>query len=84
MIYAVVDTNVFVSSFITKNPQSPTIKVVEMILNGEIVPLYNGDVLAEYNEVLKRRKFRVQPSEVDALIDRIKELGLNTSRTSVY
>lgn len=55
-----------------------------MILNGEIVPLYNGDVLAEYNEVLKRRKFRVQPSEVDALIDRIKELGLNTSRTSVY
>ena len=31
MIYAVVDTNVFVSSFITKNSESPTKKVVQII-----------------------------------------------------
>lgn len=81
MIYAVVDTNVFVSSFITKNSDSPTKKVVEMILEGKITPLYDEEILAEYNEVLRRRKFKIQPSEVDSIIEIIKECGLATPRT---
>lgn len=81
MIYAVVDTNVFVSSFITKNPESPTKKVVELILDGKIIPLFDEDILAEYNEVLKRSKFHISSSEIDDIIKRIKECGISTSRT---
>lgn len=81
MIYAVVDTNVFVSSFITKNPNSPTKKVVELILDGKIIPLYDEDILAEYNEVLKRNKFHISFSEIDDIIKHIKECGKSTSRT---
>jgi len=81
MIYAVVDTNVFVSSFISKNPNSPTIKVIQMILDGTVTPLYDEDILSEYNEVLKRSKYHIQPSEVDSIIASIRENGIPTSRT---
>ena len=81
MIYAVVDTNVIVSSFISKNPESPTKKVVQMVLDGTITPLYDDDILAEYDEVLNRRKFHLQSQEIDAIISWIKECGLSTSRT---
>lgn len=81
MIYAVVDTNVFVSSFITKNPQSPTKKVIQMILDRVITPLYDEDILTEYNEVLKRSKFHIHPSEVDNIIRFVREYGLLSSRT---
>ena len=80
MIYAVIDTNVFVSSFITHNPDSPTKKVVQMVLDGWITPLYDEDILAEYDEVLKRRKFHLEPLEVDAIINFIRECGVHSSR----
>lgn len=82
MIYAVVDTNVLVSSFISKNPESPTIKVVQMILNGHITPLYDEDVIAEYNEVLKRNKFHIDHTRIDAIVTHIKKYGIFTSRTA--
>lgn len=82
MIYAVVDTNVIVSSFISKSPQSPTKKVVQMILNGSITPLYDEEVIAEYNEVLKRNKFHLAHTEIDAIISHIKKYGISTARTS--
>ncbi len=82
MIYAVVDTNVYVSSFISKNPQSPTKKVIEMMLDGTITPLYDEDILKEYDEVLKRKKFKVKETEVDRIINYVREYGIPTSRTS--
>ena len=81
MIYAVVDTNVLVSSFISKNPESPTKKVVEMILNGEITLLYEEGILAEYEEVLKRKKFHIDPADIDAIIAYMRVFGLPASRT---
>lgn len=81
MIYAVVDTNVFVSSFISKNPESPTKKIVELILSGAITLLYDEDILAEYNEVLKRKKFHIDAADVDAIIAYMRTFGLPTNRT---
>lgn len=81
MIYAVVDTNVFVSSMITHNHLSPTVRVVQMILDGTITPLYDEDILAEYDEVLKRKKFHLDPAEVDAIVAMIRECGLAAERT---
>jgi len=81
MIFAVIDTNVLVSSFISKNPQSATKKVVRMMLDGVITPLYDEDILAEYNDVLKRSKFHLMAYEVDAIVDFIRKFGINTLRT---
>ena len=37
-MYAVIDTNGFVSALITKNPESPTRLVYDFIDNGEMIP----------------------------------------------
>ena len=81
MIYAVVDTNVLVSSFISKNPSSPTKKIVQMMLEGLVTPLYDESIIAEYNEVLRRSKFHLVRAEIDSIILYIQENGIHTSRT---
>ncbi|WP_033148863.1 putative toxin-antitoxin system toxin component, PIN family [Prevotella sp. P6B1] len=82
MIYAVIDTNVLVSALITHNPQAATSTVVGLMLQGAFTPLYDGDVIEEYREVLHRDKFKLLPAVVDALISYIIEHGVEMSRTA--
>lgn len=63
MIYAVIDTNILVSSFITKNELAGTRKVVNSMLDGLITPIYNEEILSEYSEVLLRPKFHIDAAE---------------------
>lgn len=80
MIYAVIDTNVLVSAQITKNQQSPTVEVLERMLDGGITPVYNEAILAEYIEVLHRPKFHLPDQGIDLLIDYIRENGIHADR----
>ena len=50
MIYAVIDTNVLVSALITHNPEAATAKVVRLLFNHGFVPMYDADIIAEYEE----------------------------------
>lgn len=74
--YAVVDTNVIVSALITKNPDSPPRQVFRAMLTGDIVPLYYPDILAEYEEVLCRKKFHLQVETVRTVVDAIRQFGI--------
>ena len=74
-IKAVIDTNVLVSSFISKNPQSPTVRVAKAIFDGSFVPVFSADMLDEYEEVLGRGHFNFDMEEVALLIQRIRECG---------
>lgn len=56
--YAVIDTNVLVSSLLSKNDLSATSQVVIRMIKGEIIPVYSSEIFAEYGEVLTRKKFR--------------------------
>lgn len=78
-IYAVFDTNVLVSSLLIKNPESPTVLVVNAIYEGMVVPLYNLDILEEYEDVLSRARFSFSPSAVQRLIAMIRQYGLAVS-----
>lgn len=80
MIYAVIDTNILVSSLITKNPNSPTVGVVEKLVEGKIVPVYNDDIFKEYDEVLHRSKFHLSTERVDKLLRIIRLKGVLGSR----
>ena len=82
MIYAVIDTNVLVSALITKNPEAATAKVVRLLLEEGFVPLYNADIIAEYEDVLHRSKFPILPEVADSLISFIIENGIEASRVS--
>ena len=76
LICAVIDTNVFVSALITKNQEAATVKVLEAVMGGEIVPLYHKDILAEYNEVLHRNKFKIDDEIILTLTDSIIKYGV--------
>lgn len=82
MIYAVIDTNVFVSAFITHNSGSATSKVVRSLFNGKITPLYNAEILSEYSEVLSREHFHISEDRREALFAYIHENGVMTERTN--
>ena len=82
MIYAAIDTNVLVSALITHNSLSATAKVVRLLLEGGFVPLYESNIIEEYQEVLHRSKFKLLPDVADAIISYIKEHGIETSRTA--
>lgn len=58
--YAVFDTNVLVSSMLTKRNDTATALVIDSIYSGDIIPLYCNEILREYEEVLRRKSFLSQ------------------------
>ena len=80
-IHAVIDTNVLVSSMLTKNKKAATARLVEVLIDNKIRPVYNKDILDEYNEVLKRKEFNFNTEAVESLIETIQINGLYTERT---
>ena len=80
MLYVVFDTNVIVSAMLSHNPQSPTVKVVESISLGKVIPLYNEEILAEYDNVLHRTKFNLKDTDVSNMIGAIIKLGEKVGR----
>ena len=82
MIYAVIDTNVLVSALITKNPEAATAKVVRLLLDQQFIPMYDADIITEYEDVLHRSKFPILKEVADALISYIVENGVEVSRAN--
>ena len=80
MIYAVVDTNVFVSALLSHYPDSATVKVVNAIFSRGICPLFNNEIIGEYNDVLHRKKFCFPNEDVDFIIDTVRECGISAER----
>jgi len=74
--YAVYDTNVLISSLLTRNRDSATAQVVRSIVTGEIIPLYNQDILDEYEEVLHRPKFPFSTERINAMLKLIRQFGI--------
>ena len=80
MVYAVIDTNVFVSALITHNSNASTARVLENLLLHRIIPLYNDDIIKEYDEVLHRAKFKLSEEQISNVIEHVKENGIDSSR----
>ena len=80
--YAVFDTNVLVSAMITTNSQSPTVKVMEKVAEGHIIPIYNYEIITEYDVVLHRGKFNLREHDIATMIEMIMECGILLPRTT--
>ena len=80
-VYAVIDTNVIVSSILSSHSDSATVLVRDNILDGKLIPLFNEEILAEYKDVLNRPKFKFPSSLVKAVLDAITSIGLYMDRT---
>ena len=71
--YAVIDTNVIVSSII-KNDSIPGL-IVELAIKGNIKLLFNDDIIKEYVEVLNRKKFNFTQIMIDGLLNSLIKSG---------
>ena len=71
--YAVLDMNVLVSALLAR--KSVPARVLDEAIARRIVPLYDDEILAEYEDVLRRDKFPFQEQEVRAVIETICKRG---------
>lgn len=72
--YAVIDTNVLVSA--AMKPESVPGQVVELVLDGVIVPLLNKAIINEYRDVLLRPKFDFPEQIVKDVLNEIDGHGI--------
>lgn len=79
--YAVIDTNVLVSAFL-KSTSIPRI-IIDYVFAGDIIPLYNEEIIAEYKTVLNRPKFHFPKESVEIVVNKIKEIGIHFDAISV-
>ncbi|MBQ8486153.1 MAG: putative toxin-antitoxin system toxin component, PIN family [Prevotella sp.] len=70
--YAVFDTNVLVSALMSRRADSPTVALLDYVLDGRIVLLYNEEILNEYDEVLHRSKFSFSNERIETVINLVR------------
>jgi len=74
MLKVVIDTNVLVSALL--KPDSVPELILSLILEGEIVLCLSEPIAAEYEEVLKREKFKkLNQRKVRELLSRLRSLA---------
>ena len=70
--YAVFDTNVLVSALMSRRADSPTVTLLDYVVDGRIVLLFNEEILSEYDDVLHRSKFNFIDERIQAVVDLVK------------
>ena len=72
--YAVIDTNVIISSLL-KEDSIPG-KIVEYVANNVIIPFVNDEILKEYYEVATRNKFNIDENRITSTIEMFKKQAI--------
>jgi uncharacterized protein len=70
----VLDTNVLVAGLLS--PFGPCGQIVRMVSSGELTLSFDARILAEYEEVLDRPKFKFDKEKVAVFLDHIEHRGL--------
>lgn len=73
-VYAVIDTNVVVSALLRLD--SIPGAVLEQAFVGNIVPLLSEEIMIEYENVLRRKKFSFKEQNIQAVMDGFRKRGV--------
>lgn len=73
-IYGVIDTNVLVSAMLKWN--SVPGHVLKHVFRGNLVPVFNEEILGEYREVLLRKRFHFPTEAVNTILESLQEKGI--------
>ena len=79
-VYAVFDTNVLISALLSKREDSPPVLLLNHVLDGRIVLVYNEEIVSEYQEVLHRDKFGFSDERIKTVLEVVRT-GLCLGRT---
>ena len=74
----VIDTNVVVSGLLT--PGGNAARILDSVVEGRIKLAYDARILAEYRDVLRRPKLRIQPLRIEAFLDGLRSQALVSPR----
>ncbi len=80
-LYAVIDKNVLVSAFL--KPDSVPRLVIDHVFSGDVVPVYNDEIISEYNGVLIRPKFHFPKEAITVVVSEMKKIGLCVQPTEI-
>jgi putative PIN family toxin of toxin-antitoxin system len=69
----IIDTTVLVAGLLTRNPDSPTARILDAMLAAQFTYLLSLELLAEYRRVLRRPKIRKRHGLDDAELDAFLE-----------
>lgn len=82
-LFAVIDTNVIVSALLSKRAEAYPFLVMAHVYSGDIIPVFNDEIINEYRNVLARDKFHFEAADIESALRVIQEFGLNLERTKV-
>jgi putative PIN family toxin of toxin-antitoxin system len=71
MIRAVLDTNIIVSALL--QPSGPPARIFLLAVSGPVQLCVSGNVYAEYEEVIRRPRFRRADTIITATLDTIRQ-----------
>ena len=77
--HAIIDTNVVLSALLSKKSDLATVTIIKAVFEGKIIPLIHDDILAEYEDVLRRDKFHLQPATIQIVFRAFKIYGLEVT-----
>lgn len=81
MVYfAVIDTNVIISALLTKHEDASPLQIIRKMFRGDIIPLYDDEIIREYEEVLRRPKFRFSEEKIITMLEAIVTYGISAER----
>ena len=83
-LYVVIDTNVIVSSFFSRDGKSNPSVIIQSIFRNKLVPIINDDIIDEYRDVLYRSKFQFSSQLIENLITTIIKLGVKIESREQY
>ena len=81
MIYAVIDTNVFVSGLL--NPDNPPGWILRMIYEGRISPVITEDILEEISRVVNYERFKFTQITRQGILSYLKTRVIKTSNSNM-
>ena len=73
----IIDTNVIVSAILSKEKESATVQILELLFDNKINIFYSKEVLDEYIDVLNREKFHFDKELINSILNAIVDNGNN-------
>ena len=73
----VLDTNVLVSGLLSEN--GPPGWIVDLVLSGDLEPVVDNRILAEYRDVLARPELKLPKDFVARLLECLERISLNVT-----
>ena len=74
--YAVIDTNVIVAAILSKKSDTATVKVINAVFSGMIIPLFCNEIIEEYENVLRRDKFHLKEETIQKVLTAVQKFGV--------